>query len=95
MLLGSEKKSLKKQKGWRLDAELADYVEREGKRRGETNVIEDCIRLERALNAVLAPYQAQLEAFATANAMTMRDHGSAVIARAVVEALESYEKKKR
>lgn len=91
-MLGIDKKELKRQKGWRIDAALADYVEERGKTAGETNVIEGCIRLSRTLDEVLTPHAKRLEAYAAANGMTIRDHWSAVVARLVLEGLDAKKK---
>lgn len=92
-MLGATKKTVKKQMGWRIESDLAEYIEKEGKVAGQVNVIEDCIRLHRTLHEVLSGYTPQLEAYATANALTMRDHESAVLARLIVEGIKATAKR--
>lgn len=94
-VLGANKKTLKKQKGWRLDADLAQYLEKRGEVSGEVNVVEDCIRLHRTLSEVLDGKTSQLVAYAKENGMVMRDHESAVIARLVLLGLDAHERAKK
>ena len=93
-MLGADEKKAKKQKGWRIEADLADYITKLGARAGEVNVIEDCIRLHRTLNEVLDGHGKQLDDYAAKNALTMRDHWSAVIARLVLAGLEAESRRK-
>jgi len=89
-------KGAKKQVGWRIDAELVEYIIREGKlRESQTEVIENALRLDRSLSELLAGHAARLDAYAKANALTMRDHSSAVLVRLVLAGLDAHESRKR
>jgi hypothetical protein len=94
-MLGADRKATKKQMGWRIDAELADYIQKAGEVSGQTNIVEDAVRLHRTLAEVLHQHMPRLVAFARDNALVMRDHESAVIAKLVLLGLEAHEKNRK
>lgn len=97
-MLGADKKESKRQMGWRLDTDVAEYLETQGEkmgRGGQTVLVENSIRLYRALSEVLSGHGSRLQKYAAENALNLREHESAIISRLVLAGLEAYEKKKR
>lgn len=92
-----KKREMRRQKGFRLPPDVADYIEERAKlsKVGETDVAIDAFTLHRALDGLMTANQKRFERYAAANGLDLRHGGHRVLEHAILAGLDAHDAKKK